>query len=208
MSENPKIIRNREQVLALFQQQRSELRTLLSSEELVIKKQRLEMELYIPVLKARNVEEYQHIQNIGKSQADRLSVLTDTNLETLKFRDALMKRIKLDNEEALVHKDALMTRVKSENEEALKHKDALMIRIKRDNEEALNYKDALAMKLTMERDESLRFEHMKEEMETKHRRARSEFFLDHERCKIRLEHDKRMLLDAPYKASFLEMAKK
>ena len=138
----------------------------------LVRQQRQEMELLMPVIRVRNEEEIMHIQNLKTARAEQLE-------RQLEVQQKL-------NFEELIQKDALQERVRMEYEADSKHKDALQERVR------------------VEREESLAYEQRVQQMAIDNEQRRNQMELEMERAKIRLEHDRRMLLDHSYKSAFLE----
>ena len=120
----------------------------------LVRQQRQEMELLMPVIRVRNEEEIMHIQNLKTARAEQLE-------RQLEVQQKL-------NFEELIQKDALQERVR------------------------------------VEREESLAYEQRVQQMAIDNEQRRNQMELEMERAKIRLEHDRRMLLDHSYKSAFLE----
>ena len=106
----------------------------------LIRKQRNEMKLLMPIMRVKNQEEIQHIQNVNIAKVEQLKIQEKLNSEQLESQQKI-------NAAALQHQDAMQERIRLEREEHLKY----------------------------------------------------------EREKIRLEHDKRMLLEPKYRSDFLEV---
>ena len=94
----------------------------------VIRKQRNEMELLLPVIRVKNEEEIQHIQNVKTAQAEQLQFQLEMqqkiNEEQRKINAEEIEKQQKLNAEALLYKDATQDRDRIERESLLQYKRA------------------------------------------------------------------------------------
>ena len=140
----------------------------------VIRKQRTEIELLLPIIRVKNEEEIQHIQNIKTAQA-----------EQLQFQFEMQQKINAEQrmvnaEQRLINAEEIEKRQKLNTEEIEKQQKLNAEEIEKQqklNAEALLYKDA-----TQDRD-----------------RIERESLLQYKRAELELEKERRMMMDPDYK---------
>ena len=142
----------------------------------VIRKQRNEMELLLPVIRVKNEEEIQHIQNVKTAQAEQLQFQLEMqqkiNEEQRKINAEEIEKQQKLNAEELEKQQKLNTEQRKINAEEIEKQQKL-------NAEALLYKDA-----TQDRD-----------------RIERESLLQYKRAELELEKERRMVMDPDYKVA-------